>query len=121
MSARNRVVAGDYNNKNVCCTLCCLYIYINFKSKILIDKSNVKRYDTIYGSKYESDTNTENKITIKTALLNIVNLLTAIFAKSNGIYLIEIEFNDKKTSILEIDEKRYKLLLKKLSKKMPKQ
>lgn len=43
-----------------------------------------------------------------------VGLLAGLSAKKKGVYIIALEFKDGKKSLLEVDDKIYKALLKKL-------
>ena len=51
---------------------------------------------------------------VGTFLLGPVGLLAGVTAKRKGIYTIALEYHKGGKSLIEIDEKRYKLLIKKM-------
>ena len=44
-------------------------------------------------------------------MLGPVGLLAGLSAKNKGTYLIEMEFQDGKRSLLEVDDKKYKKII----------
>ena len=111
-SAKNRVIAGDYENKKIVESLGNLKIS-SLTGDRIIDKTTVKAYEVITDEMRKSGTSAILRGGIGSALLGPVGLLAGLTAKNKGIYQIAIQFNDGKKSLIEIDEKLYKILIKK--------
>lgn len=112
--AKNKVIAGDYEGKEVTCTLGFSSIYLGFRQKnISLDKENVKSYELITDEHRKSAKSGVARGIVGGALLGPVGMLAGgISAKSKGIYQIAVEFNDGKRSLLEVDDKIYKSIIK---------
>lgn len=90
--AKNKVVAGDYNNCSVMKALGSISINSGFKQIVQLDQSTVESYEVV--------TEEHNK-------------------RNSGTQLVSIKFKDGKTSLLEIDDKIYKELVVKMFKTSP--
>lgn len=111
-SAKNKVIAGDFENKKVTESFGTLKITSLTGDKI-IDKTTVESYELITDEVRKSGTSAILRGGLGTAVLGPVGVLAAVTAKSKGIYQVAIQFSDGKSSLLELDEKLYKLLIKK--------
>ncbi len=114
MGAKNKVIAGDYEGKDIYCFLGDLSILIDIGKNIPLDKSTIKSYDIIDEESRKSATSAVGRATVGAMLLGPVGLLAGVTAKRKGVYIVALEFYKGGKSLIEIDEKRYKLLIKKM-------
>lgn len=120
--AKNKVVAGDYLNKMV--------TKINKPKGLLggeevavisagfthiyLDKDAVKSYEVMTETQGKSAVSAVGRAGVGAALLGPIGLAAGLSAKSKGTYTVAIEFKDGKKSLLEIDEKIFKVLQQQL-------
>lgn len=117
MGAKNKVIAGDYEGVDVFCAFGDLSLIgtVNMKTvNMKLDKSTIRNYDVMDEESRKSATSAVGRAAVGTFLLGPVGLLAGVTAKRKGIYTIAIEYHNGGKSLIEIDEKRYKLLIKKL-------
>lgn len=112
MGAQNKVIAGDYKGSNIDTFFDELYISLGWDSKVLINKRTVTEYEVIDQENRKSATSAVGRALVGAALLGGVGLLAGLSARRKGIYTVAIQFKDGKKSLIEIDEKKYKKLLK---------
>ncbi|CDA71491.1 putative uncharacterized protein [Ruminococcus sp. CAG:579] len=111
--AKNKVIAGDYEGSPVI-----LFFGgstgIKFnKEQIMLNSKNVEKYEVITDEQRKSAASGVARGIVGGALLGPVGLLAGgLSAKSKGIYQVAVQFNEGKRSLLEIDEKIYKALVK---------
>ena len=113
--AKNKVIAGDYENKNVIGKAGMKHpvITLGFVNSIPINKETVDSYELITNEHTKSAASGITRGLVGGALLGPVGLLTGIAtAKNKGIYQVAIQFKDGKRSLIEIDDPAYKLLIK---------
>ncbi len=116
MGAKNKVIAGDYMGREVFCFLgdfCILNPDLS-NQNIQLNKETIKSYEIVDEESRKSATGVVGRAALGAALFGAVGLLAGATARRKGIYTVAIEFTDGKKSLLEIDEKRYKELLKKI-------
>lgn len=109
MGVKNNVIKGDY-----CGSLIFKFTggsFLTIDKKKNIYKANVKNYNILDQSSSKSATSAITRGVVGGALLGPVGLLAGLSAKSKGVYLIAIEFTDGKKSIIEIDDKLYKIFI----------
>lgn len=108
--AQNRIIAGTYKGYPV--------YYNNGKPKILIDtffdKKHVKEYELVTAEKIKSGSSAVIRGAIGGAVLGPVGLLAAVTAKSNGINTVAIEWKNGSKSLIEVDDKIYKAIIKEM-------
>lgn len=115
MSAKNKVIAGDYYNFSIGYTPGLVYIEDSRGYNIEdISKSNVINYELVTEESVKSDTSAITRGLVGSLLLGPVGILAGLTAKSKGIYTLAIQFSNGKKSLIEIDEKRYKELIKRM-------
>lgn len=114
MGAKNKVISGDYMNKDIMIGGGKLYILCGFTKKIEISKSTVAEYEVVDEEKRKSATSAVGRGLVGGLILGPVGMLAGLSAKSKGIHIVAIQFKDGTKSLLEIDDKRYKELVKKL-------
>ncbi|MFF5993468.1 hypothetical protein AAGS61_01785 [Lysinibacillus sp. KU-BSD001] len=112
--AQNKVIAGDYEG----CPIMGFVtpgIYSNPKQPPLeLTKANVINYEIITEEHRKSAASGIARGLVGGALLGPVGLLAGLTAKTKGIHVIALEFNDGKRSLIEIDEKIYKTFIQKM-------
>lgn len=112
MGAKNRVIAGDYLGKIIGVSLGQLYIGISFSNNLFLNKDNIETYEVITDDQRKSAASGIARGAIGAALLGPVGLLAGLSAKNKGTYNVAIKFKDGKNSLVEIDDKVYKTLVK---------
>ncbi|MFH5181172.1 hypothetical protein ACHHV8_36735 [Paenibacillus sp. TAB 01] len=112
MGAKNKVIAGDYEGKMVTQALGIVTITTGFLKKIIVDKTTVDSYEVMNEEHRKSAVSAVGRGLVGGFLLGPVGLLAGLSAKTKGTHVVAIQFKDGKKSLLEIDEKVYKALLK---------
>ena len=108
----NMVVAGDYNGAGIAVGHNSIKICKGFK-RINLTKDMVESYEVITEEHRKSATSGITRGLIGGALLGGVGAIAgAISAKSKGTYQVAIQFKDGKKSLLQLDDKAYKTLIK---------
>lgn len=111
MGTKNKVIAGDYMGLEIFC-FDNIYIHDPFGVDIELNKETIKTYEIVDEESKKSASSMIGRAALGAAILGPIGLLAGATARRKGIYTVAIEFNDGKKSLLEIDEKRYKKLLK---------
>ncbi|WP_102274099.1 hypothetical protein [Cytobacillus massiliigabonensis] len=111
--AQNKVIAGDYEG-SIVMGFVTPGIYPTPKTPIELTKENVNSYEVITEEHRKSAASGITRGLVGGALLGPVGLLVGLTAKTKGTHVIAIEFKDGKKSLIEIDEKLYKALIKRL-------
>lgn len=113
--AKNKVIAGDYKGGQVSKSLGTIYIARGlFGDNIYLNKINVESYEVVTDEHRKSAASGVSRGLIGGVLLGPVGLLAGMSAKSKGTYQVAIQFKDGKKSLIEINDKLYKELVKKL-------
>lgn len=111
--AKNKVIAGDYEGKQVLCSFGNISISIGIIKSLEVNKKTVESYELITDEHRKSAASGVARGLVGGALLGPVGLLAGgISAKNKGIYQVAIQFKDGKRSLLEVDDKIYKALIK---------
>lgn len=114
MGAKNKVIAGDYEGKLVSCSLGIASISTSFTKFINLDNSTVESHELVTDEHRKSAKSGIGRGIVGGALLGPVGMLGgALSAKSKGIYTVAIQFKDGKKSLLEVNDKIYKAIIKK--------
>ena len=113
-SARNQVIAGDYDGKYVFPSNFLLnHPTIGTFSNIEISSKTVKAYELLTDEHRKSAASGVARGLVSGVLLGPVGLLAgALSAKNKSIYHVAIQFNDGKSCLIEIDNNIYKALIK---------
>ena len=112
--AKNKVIAGDYQNKQVTVSGGKAIITVGMLKKVTLDKSSVEAYEVVDETSRKSAASAVGRAAIGGFLLGPVGLAAALSAKSKGIHTIAIQFKDGKKSLLEVDDKTYKAIITKV-------
>ncbi len=111
--AKNAVIAGDYLGNRLNCTLGIVMMMESFKPSVPLNKDIVETYELITDEHRKSASSGVARGLVGGALLGPVGLLAGgISAKNKGIYQVAIQFKDGKKSLVEVDDKIYKAIVK---------
>lgn len=111
--AANKVIAGDYNGFFVGVAGGKPYLIVKTFKIMYLDKTNIESYELIDNETNKSVVSGVVRGAVGAVLLGGVGLLAGgLSAKNKGTYIIAIKFKDGKNSMMEVDEKFYKGLLK---------
>ncbi|MDR1159275.1 MAG: hypothetical protein LBK69_01435 [Syntrophomonadaceae bacterium] len=111
--AKNKVIAGDYKGGSIKISATGASIYVDSWETAMLNKHEVETYELITDEHTKSAASGIIRGVVGDALLGPVGLLAgALSAKNKGIYQVAIQFRDGKRSLLEIDDKSYKALVK---------
>lgn len=111
--AKNKVIAGDYINQAVIGTAGIPQIVVGFGKGLKLDNNSVSSYELITDEHRKSAASGVARGLVGGAILGPVGMLAGgISAKSKGIYQLAIGFQDGKKSLIEVDDKIYKLIVK---------
>ncbi len=109
--AQNKVIAGDYQGKNLLKGRNEVLLYTTFTKSFPLNKSTITSYELITEEHRKSAVSGVSRGLVGGVLLGPVGLLAGLSAKNKGTHVIAIEFEDGKKSLIEIDEKLYKILI----------
>ncbi|MGW8444313.1 hypothetical protein ACWGXJ_25745 [Paenibacillus sp. S33] len=113
MGAKNRVIAGDYNGKLITQTFGTISLSTGFLSSINLDKNTIEEYEVMDESHRKSAASAIGRGLVGSFLLGPVGLLAGLSASERGVHTLAVQFKDGKKSLMEVDEKIYKTLMKK--------
>ena len=109
--ARGKVIAGDYNGYDVIAYDNKCYFMLRLK-RVSVDKSVVAKYKVVNDVEHHSYWKTLAKGALGGMLLGPVGVLATVASNSTTIsYLLSIEFNDGKKSLIEVGADEYKSVL----------
>lgn len=115
MKAKNRVVAGDYIGGNVTMNFGMVMVGTGGFAKVIeLSNANVESYEVLDQERRKSAKSAVGRAFVGSVALGGVGLLAGLTAKNKGVHLIAIEFKDGKKSLIEVDEKKYKAIVKKI-------
>lgn len=110
--AKNKVIAGDYQGSPIGATFGSATIIRGFTDGISIDKHLVEAYEIITDEHRKSAVSGVARGAVGAVLLGPIGLLAGLSAKSKGIYTVALKFKDGKNSLIEVDDKIYKAIIK---------
>jgi hypothetical protein len=109
----NKVIAGDYAENPVMFAAGKIFIAYKLFKNLYLDKSNVESYEVITDDIRKSAASGIARGAVGGILLGPVGMLGgALSAKNKGTYQIALQFKDGKRSLIEVDGKIYKELIK---------
>lgn len=111
--ARNMVVSGDYSGSHIQLKRGDLWIVNLHDANIALNKTNVMQYNILNSDQRKSAASGVLRGAAGAVVLGPVGLLAGLSAKNKGTYSVEILFRSGRHSLIEIDEKFYKVLMEK--------
>lgn len=114
MGAANRVIAGDYEGYVIMASGNRVCMGKGFRVTD-IDKNTVESYELITDEHRKSAASGIGRGIVGGVLLGPVGMIGgALSAKNKGTYQMALMFKDGQRSLIEVDDKIYKALIKKL-------
>ena len=111
----NKVIAGKYEGKSIISTSGRVFISIGVFSPLELTNDIITSYEVLNGEQRKSAKSGIARGLVGGALFGGVGALAGgLSAKSKGKYQIALEFYDGEKSLLEVDDKIYKLIMKAL-------
>lgn len=105
-SAQNRVIAGKYNGTS---------LYTFGEWRLPISKDTVSHYEVLDQESAKSISSALTRGIVGSALLGQVGIAAAVTAKTKNIYTVVVYYKDSdEKSLLEMDDKTYRLFLKQM-------
>ena len=113
MGAKNKIIAGDHANNAVIHALGTVQISTGLFKTVMVDKTTVESYELITDEHRKSAASGITRGIVGGVLLGPVGMLAgAVSAKNKGTYTVAIRFKDGRNSLLEVDDKIYKAIVK---------
>ncbi|MBO5111551.1 MAG: hypothetical protein J6D21_12660 [Clostridia bacterium] len=110
---KNAVIAGDYTGRKVLCAGNRIIFDRAFESPVEVSSATVDRYEVIDQESSKSLGSAFGRGLIGNALFGTVGMVAgALSAKNTTAIVVSIEFKNGDKSLIEIDQKIYKVLLK---------
>ena len=115
--AKNKVIAGDYEGYNVKAGwggfLFSPPLFSRQNNNIEVNRTTVRGYEIIANDHRKSAVSGIARGVIGGYLFGNAGMLGGIMsAKNRGVYTIAVSFCDGKRSLIEVDEKNYKVLIR---------
>lgn len=120
MSAKNAVIAGDYEGKGIIILrgfpekVAIILKAFGKDGKIILDKTAIENYEVVTEESSKSASSAIARGAMGGFLLGPIGLLAGISAKNKNSHTVAIQFKDGKKSLIEVDGKIYKALIKEL-------
>ncbi len=111
--AQNKVIAGDYNGRDVTGGFGVISLYGGRSvNSIPIDKKTVEAYELVTDEHRKSAASGAARGLVGGVLLGPVGALAGgLSATNKGVYIVAVQFKDGKKSLLEVNDKMYKLIV----------
>lgn len=110
--AQNKVLAGDYEGKNLMLGRNEVLLYTSFTKSFPLNKETIVSHELITEEHRKSAVSGISRGLVGGVLLGPVGLLAGLSAKNKGTHTIALQFEDGKKSLIEINEKLYKAFIK---------
>lgn len=111
MSAKNIVIAGDYEKSRLMLTRKGAVLTVGFLKTIPVNKSVVEGYEVMGQEQQTSVVSAIGRGLAGHFFLGPIGAVAALSAKKKGAHVVAIQFKDGKRSLLELDDKHYKQLM----------
>lgn len=109
----NKIIAGDYVGKPIMFTAGKLIIGVKLFKNMELNKNTLEAYEVITDDIRKSAASGIARGAVGGALLGPIGMLGgALSAKNKGTYQIALQFKDGKRSLVEVDDKFRKELIK---------
>ena len=115
--SKNKVTAGDYINYSVKdswnSVILTPPLFSGHSTNIRLDRNTVRSYNVIAGDQRKSAVSGIARGLIGGYLFGSAGTIGGtLSAKNKGTYTIVVDFNDGRRSLIEIDDKKYKALIR---------
>ncbi len=111
--AKNQVIAGDYAGRQVLCSGNRIVFDRMLQPPIVVDDTTVSRYEVIDEEKSKSLASAFGRGLVGNALFGSVGLAAGVVsAKNSAVVIVSIEFKNGDKSLIEVDQRIYKTLLR---------
>ena len=114
-SAKNKVIAGDYEGKNIVGKAGMKHpvIALGMIKSVPMNKDTVEEYELMTDEHTKSAASGVARGLVGGFMFGGVGALAgATSGKNKGIYTVAVQFKDGKKSLIEIDDAAYKALVK---------
>ncbi|KYG90781.1 hypothetical protein A0U40_18070 [[Bacillus] sp. KCTC 13219] len=118
--AQNKVIAGDYEGKNIMIAQKSffskqeVFLLTSLTKKFPLNKETVESYELITEEHRKSAVSGVSRGLVGGVLLGPVGLLAGLSAKNKGTHTLAIAFHDGKKSLIEVNEKIYKMFIQQM-------
>lgn len=110
---KNKVVAGDYVGFQVAAAFGVVSIITGFGKQVQLNSETVESYELMTDEHRKSAASGVARGLVGGFLLGGIGILAGgLSAKEKGRYQIALQFKDEKKSLLDVDGKIYKTLVK---------
>lgn len=111
-TARNSVIAGDYNGVRVSINhRGAIVLSPSISETVYLNKDFVESYEIMTEERIKDSTSAVIKAGVASWLIGPTGILAGISAREHGVYLVAIKFWHGEKSLIEIDERLYKTLI----------
>ncbi len=121
MGVKNRVIAGDYEKKDVLVVFGDISIVVGWSKSVTLNKETVESYEVVDEEKRKSAASAVGRGlvggvagTLLLGPLGLVGGLAGLSAKTKGTHIVAVQFKDGCKSLLQLNDKGYSALMKKL-------
>ena len=117
LSSTNRVITGDYRGYHIKSSWGKVRLkpplFSQHRNHIEIDRNSVRRYEVITCDHRKNAVSSIIRGLIGKYLFGSVGMIGgAMSAKNTGIYTLSLEFHNGERSLIEIDDRIYKAIIK---------
>ena len=114
INLKNSIVAGDYKGKSLIIENDLLYIVMGLFKKYPISRDTVEEYEVMDENSRISASSAIGRAFIGSVVLGPAGLLAAVSAKKKDTVVVAVQFKDGKKSLMELNGKYYKCLVRSL-------
>lgn len=113
MGAKNKVIAGDYEGRKISSLFGIVQIEKIYKQPaIIFSKDVIEEYEVMDAASQKSAVSAVGRAFAGSLVLGPVGLFAGLTAKSKGTHTIALSFKDGKKSLIEVDDKINKSIMK---------
>lgn len=112
--ATNMIIAGDYKDRMLVASKNGLVIGVSFTKRVQLNKDTVEKYELIEEEHRTKAMSAIGRGMVGSLVLGPVGILAGLSAKKKGTHIVAVQFKDGKESLIEIDDKLYKILIRTL-------
>ena len=107
-----KVIAGDYEGKDISSFNTIVLINTSWFGSVEINKNTIATYEVIDQTSKKKVTSAVGRALVGSFLIGPAGIAAGVTAKKKGKYIMALEFKDGKRSLIEIDDKTYKSIMK---------